>query len=74
MSEETEPWRYPRLSDRDLLLCIGRDLKRLYAVTLQQPLPDDIEALLQKIEKAELNRMLRKHRAGDDACPLHGPW
>ena len=54
MSEETEPWRYPRLSDRDLLLCIGRDLKRLYAVTLQQPLPDDIEALLQRIEKAEL--------------------
>ena len=55
MSEETEPWRYPRLSDRDLLLCIGRDLKRLYAVTLQQPLPDDIEALLQRIEKAELD-------------------
>ena len=60
MSEETEPWRYPRLSDRELLLCIGRDLKRLYAVTLQQPLPDDIEALLQRIEKAELERTLRK--------------
>ena len=29
MSEETEPWRYPRLSDQELLPCIGRDLKRL---------------------------------------------
>ena len=50
MSEETGRWHYPRLSDRDLLVCIGRDLKRLYEDTLQQSLPSDIEALLQKIE------------------------
>ena len=70
MSEKTEPWRYPRLSDRDLLLCIGRDLKRIYEVPYSSPCQSDIEALLQKIEQAELKRTLRKHRAGDDACPL----
>jgi hypothetical protein len=60
LSEKTDRWRYPRLSDRDLLLCIGRDLKRVYEDTLQQPLPDDIEALLQKIEQAELERTVRE--------------
>ena len=58
MSEKTEHWRYPRLSDRDLLLCIGRDLKRIYEDTLRQSLPGDIEALLQKIEQAERERAL----------------
>jgi hypothetical protein len=43
MSEETGRWQYPRPSDHDLLLCIGRDLKRLYEDTLQQSLPSDIE-------------------------------
>ena len=60
MSEETGQWQYPRPSDRDLLLCIGRDLKRLYEDTLQQSIPSDIEALLQKIEQAERERVLRK--------------
>ena len=60
MSEETGRWQHPRLSDRDLLLCIGRDLKRLYEDTLQQSLPSDIEAVLQKIEQAERERALRK--------------
>lgn len=58
MSEKTEHWRYPLLSDRDLLLCIGRDLKRIYEDTLRQSLPGDIEALLQKIEQAERERAL----------------
>ncbi len=48
MSEETGRWDYHRPSDHDLLLCIGRDLKRLYEDTLQQSLPSDIGALLQK--------------------------
>jgi hypothetical protein len=60
MSEETGRWHYPRPSDRDLLLCIGRDLKRLYEDTLRQSLPSDIGALLQKIEQAERERVLRK--------------
>ena len=60
MSEETGRWQHPRASDRDLLLCIGRDLKRLYEDTLRQSLPSDIEALLQKIEQAERERVLRK--------------
>ena len=59
MSEESGRCHYPRPSDRDLLLCIGRDLKRLYEDTLQQSLPSDIGALLQKIEQAERERTLR---------------
>jgi len=60
MSEETRRWQHPRPSDRDLLLCIGRDLKRLYEDTLQQSLPSDIKTLLQKIEQTERERPLRK--------------
>jgi hypothetical protein len=60
LSEKTEHWHYPRLSDRDLLLCIGRDLRRLYEDTPRQTVPDDIEALLQKIEQVERERTLRK--------------
>ena len=60
MSEETRRWQHPRPSDRDLLLCIGRDLKRLYEDTLRQSLPSDVETLLQKIEQAERERVLRK--------------
>ena len=60
MSEKTEDWRYPRLTDRDLLLCIGRDLKQIYEDTLRQSLPSDIEAVLQKIEQAELERTVRE--------------
>ncbi|HZA92735.1 MAG TPA: hypothetical protein VE420_08935 [Gemmatimonadales bacterium] len=60
MSEETGQWQYPRPSDHDLLVGIGRDLKRLYEDTLQQSPPSDIEALLQKIEQAERERVLRK--------------
>jgi hypothetical protein len=60
MNEEKGQWQHPRLSDRDLLLCIGRDLKRIYEDTLRQSLPGDIEALLQKIEQAERERTLRK--------------
>jgi Anti-sigma factor NepR len=60
MNEEKGQWRHPRLSDRDLLLCIGRDLRRLYEETLRQSLPSDIEALLQKIEQAELERTVRE--------------
>ena len=60
MSEEAGRWRYPRPSDRDLLISIGRDLKRLYEDTLRQTLPSDIEALLQKIEQAERERTLRE--------------
>ncbi len=60
MSEETGRWHYPRPSDHDLLVCIGWDLKRLYEDTLQQSLPSDIGALLQKIEQAERERVLRK--------------
>ena len=60
MNEEKGQWRHPRLSDRDLLLCIGRDLRRLYEDTLRQSLPSDIEAVLQKIEQAELERTVRE--------------
>jgi hypothetical protein len=60
MSEETGRWQYSRPSDHDLLLCIGRDLKRLYEDTLQQSLPSDIETLLQKIEQAEREGTLRE--------------
>ena len=60
MSEETGQWQHPRISNRDLLLCIGRDLKRLYEDTLQQSLPSDIGALLQKIEQAERKRTFRE--------------
>ena len=60
MSEKAEHWRYPRLSDRDFLLSIGRDLKQIYEDTLRQSLPSDIEALLQKIEQAELERTVRE--------------
>jgi hypothetical protein len=60
MNKEKEHWQHPRLSDRDLLLCIGRDLKRIYEETLRQSLPGDIEDLLQKIEQAERERKLRE--------------
>jgi len=60
MSQQTGCWRHPRPSDRDLLLHIGQGLKRLYEDTLRQALPSDIEALLQKIEQAELERTLRE--------------
>ena len=60
MNEEKGQWRHPRLSDRDLLLWIARDLRRLYEDTPRQTEPDDIEALLQKIEQAERERTLRK--------------
>jgi hypothetical protein len=60
MTEEKGNWHHPRLSDRDLLLCIGRDLKRIYEDTLRQSLPSDIEALLQKIEQADLERTVRE--------------
>ncbi len=60
MNEEKGQWQHPRLSDRDLLLCIGRDLKRIYEDTLRQSLPSNIEALLQKIEQAESERALWK--------------
>ena len=60
MNEEKGPWHHPRLSDRDLLLCIGRDLKQIYEDTLRQSLPSDIEAVLQKIEQAELERTVRE--------------
>jgi anti-sigma factor NepR-like protein len=60
MNEEKGQWRHPRLSDRDLLLCIGGDLKRLYEDSLRQTVPDDIGVLLQKIEQAERERILRK--------------
>ena len=60
MNEEKGKWHHPRLSDRDLLLCIGRDLKQIYEDTLRQSLPSDIEALLQKIEQADLERTLRE--------------
>jgi hypothetical protein len=60
LSEKTEHWRYPRPSNRDLLLCIGRDLKQIYEDTLRQSLPSDIEAVLQKIEQAELERTVRE--------------
>jgi hypothetical protein len=60
LSEKTEHWHYPCLSDRDLLLCIGRDLKKIYEDTLRQSLPDDVEALLQKIEQADLERSVRE--------------
>lgn len=58
MSEETGRWRGPRLPDRDLLLCIGRDLKRVYEDTLRQTPPSDIEALLRKLEQAERERTI----------------
>jgi hypothetical protein len=60
MNEEKGNWHHPRLSDRDLLLCIGRDLKQIYEDTLRQSLPRDIEAVLQKIEQAELERAVRE--------------
>jgi hypothetical protein len=60
MNEEKGKWHHPRLSDRDLLLCIGRDLKQIYEDTLRQSLPRDIEAVLQKIEQAELERAVRE--------------
>jgi hypothetical protein len=60
MNEEKGQWHHPRLSDRDLLLCIGRDLKQIYEDTLRQSLPRDIEAVLQKIEQAELERAVRE--------------
>jgi hypothetical protein len=60
MNEEKGNWHHPRLSDRDLLLCIGRDLKQIYEDTLRQSLPSDIEAVLQKIEQAELERAVRE--------------
>jgi hypothetical protein len=60
MNEEKGQWHPPRLSDRDLLLCIGRDLKQIYEDTLRQSLPSDIEAVLQKIEQAELERTVRE--------------
>ena len=60
MNEEKGNWHHPRLSDRDLLLCIGRDLKQIYEDTLRQSLPSDIEALLQKIEQADLERTVRE--------------
>ncbi|MFL4997145.1 MAG: hypothetical protein ACJ8CG_02440 [Microvirga sp.] len=60
MNEEKGKWHHPRLSDRDLLLCIGRDLKQIYEDTLRQSLPSDIEAVLQKIEQAELERTVRE--------------
>ena len=60
MSEETGRWQHPRPSDHDLLVSIGRDLKRLYENTLQQSLPSDIGALLHKIEQAERERTLRE--------------
>lgn len=53
MSEETNHWRYPRLSDRELLRSIGRDMQQLYSDILRDPLPSDIEALVHKIEEAE---------------------
>jgi hypothetical protein len=60
MNEEKGKWHHPRLSERDLLLCIGRDLKQIYEDTLRQSLPSDIEAVLQKIEQAELERTVRE--------------
>ena len=60
MNEEKGKWHHPRLSDRDLLLCIGRDLKQIYEDTLRQSLPSDIVAVLQKIEQAELERTVRE--------------
>jgi hypothetical protein len=60
MNEEKGKWHHPRFSDRDLLLCIGRDLKQIYEDTLRQSLPSDIEAVLQKIEQAELERTVRE--------------
>jgi hypothetical protein len=53
MSEDKVLWRGPRLSDRELLLSIGRNLQQVYADTLRQPIPDDINALLRKIGQAE---------------------
>jgi len=60
MSEDELHWRGPRLSDRELLLSIGRDLRRIYADTLRQPIPDDIEALLRKIGQAERESKLQE--------------
>jgi hypothetical protein len=62
MSEATDRRRSSRTSDRDLLLSIGRDLRRLYADTLQQPLPKNMEALLVRIGHAELEKQLRKEQ------------
>jgi hypothetical protein len=59
MNEETGRRHRSQSSDRDLLLTIGKDLRRLYADTLLQPLPQDIEALLLRIGRAELERQLK---------------
>ena len=60
MGEEAGRRRSSHSADCDLLLSIGRDLRRLYAETLAQPLPEHIEALLVRIGRSERERQLRK--------------
>jgi hypothetical protein len=59
MSEDKPLLRGPRLSDRELLLSIGRNLQQVYGDTLREPLPEDIKALLEKISEAELKSVLK---------------
>jgi hypothetical protein len=56
VSETNLLWRGFRLSDRELLLAIGRSLRHVYADTLRQPVPQNINALLRKIGQAERDR------------------
>jgi Anti-sigma factor NepR len=60
MSEDKRLWRSPRLSDRELLLSIGQNLRHVYDATLREPLPEDIQALLEKISHSELKSVLKK--------------
>ena len=46
--------REKALSDRELLLSIGRNLQQVYGDTLREPLPQDIRALLEKISAPTL--------------------
>jgi hypothetical protein len=62
MGEETSHWRYPRLSDQELLRSIGRDMQQLYSEMLREPLPSKIEALVHKIEEAESDETRQKKR------------
>jgi hypothetical protein len=45
--------RSSRVSDEELLRAIGDDLRNLYAETIRQPLPADIEAALTRIEREQ---------------------
>ena len=49
-----------RLSDRELLRSIGQDLQQVYGDTLRAPLPNEIKALLDKINQAEFSKAFRQ--------------